>query len=28
MDYRNARAKYVESFWNIVNWEFVAAQMA
>jgi len=28
IDYRNARAKYVESFWNIVNWEFVAAQMA
>ncbi len=28
IDYRNARAKYVESFWNIVNWDFVAAQMA
>ena len=28
IDYRNARAKYVESFWNIVNWEFVAKQMA
>ena len=28
IDYRNARAKYVESFWNIVNWEFAAAQMA
>lgn len=24
IDYRNARAKYVESFWNIVNWDFVA----
>lgn len=24
IDYRNARAKYVESFWNLVNWEFVA----
>lgn len=23
IDYRNARAKYVEIFWNIVNWEFV-----
>ena len=27
IDYRNARAKYVEAFWNLVNWEFVAAQM-
>ena len=24
IDYRNARPKYVESFWNLVNWEFVA----
>jgi Fe-Mn family superoxide dismutase len=24
IDYRNARAKYVESFWKCVNWEFVA----
>ncbi len=24
VDYRNARAKYVEAFWNLVNWEFVA----
>lgn len=23
IDYRNARAKYVESFWDIVNWDFV-----
>ena len=23
VDYRNARAKYIEAFWNIVNWEFV-----
>ncbi len=22
IDYRNARAKYVEAFWNIVNWKF------
>jgi Fe-Mn family superoxide dismutase len=24
IDYRNARAKYVETFWNLVNWDFVA----
>jgi Fe-Mn family superoxide dismutase len=24
IDYRNARAKYVENFWNLVNWKFVA----
>jgi len=24
IDYRNLRAKYVESFWTLVNWEFVA----
>jgi Fe-Mn family superoxide dismutase len=23
IDYRNARPKYVEAFWNIVNWSFV-----
>ncbi len=28
IDYRNARAKYVESYWNLVNWEFAGAQMA
>jgi len=28
VDYRNARPKYVEAFWNLVNWDFVAAQMA
>ncbi len=28
VDYRNARAKYVESFWNIVNWDFVSSNMA
>jgi Fe-Mn family superoxide dismutase len=27
IDYRNARAKYIEAFWNIVNWDFVAANM-
>ena len=25
IDYRNARAKYLEGFWNLVNWDFVAA---
>jgi len=24
IDYRNARPQYVESFWNLVNWDFVA----
>jgi superoxide dismutase, Fe-Mn family len=23
IDYRNARAKYLENFWHLVNWEFV-----
>jgi Fe-Mn family superoxide dismutase len=23
IDYRNARPKYLEAFWNLVNWEFV-----
>jgi len=23
IDYRNARAKYLEAFWNLVNWKFV-----
>ena len=27
IDYRNARPKYVEAFWNLVNWEFVAKQL-
>lgn len=22
IDYRNARAKYIESFWKVINWEF------
>lgn len=25
IDYRNARASYVEKFWNLVNWDFVAS---
>jgi len=28
IDYRNARPKYVEAFWNLANWEFAATQMA
>jgi Fe-Mn family superoxide dismutase len=28
VDYRNARPKYVEAFWNLVNWDYVSAQMA
>ncbi len=28
IDYRNARPKYVETFWNLVNWDFVAANFA
>ncbi len=24
IDYRNARPKYMEAFWNLVNWEFAA----
>lgn len=27
IDYRNARAKYVEAFWEIVNWDFAAANL-
>jgi superoxide dismutase, Fe-Mn family len=25
IDYRNARPKYVEAYWNLVNWKFVEA---
>ena len=28
IDYRNLRPKYVEAFWNLVNWEFVAQNYA
>jgi Fe-Mn family superoxide dismutase len=28
IDYRNARAKYLEAWWNLVNWEFAASNMA
>ncbi|MFM8760580.1 MAG: Fe-Mn family superoxide dismutase, partial [Polynucleobacter victoriensis] len=28
VDYRNARPKYVEAFWNLVSWDFVAKNFA
>jgi len=28
IDYRNARPKYAEAFWNIANWEFAAKNFA
>jgi len=28
VDYRNARPKYVEAFWSLVNWDFVEGNMA
>jgi len=28
IDYRNARPKYIESFWNLVNWDFVNQNLA
>lgn len=27
IDYRNARPKYVEAFWKLVNWDFVARHL-
>ena len=27
IDYRNARPKYVEAFWNLVNWDYVAKNL-
>ncbi len=27
VDYRNARPKYIEAFWNLVNWNFVTENM-
>jgi Fe-Mn family superoxide dismutase len=27
IDYRNARAAYVDAFWKLVNWAFVAKQL-
>ena len=28
IDYRNLRPKYVEAFWNLVNWDFAASNLA
>lgn len=28
IDYRNARPKYLEAFWNLVNWDFAAANLS
>jgi Fe-Mn family superoxide dismutase len=28
LDYKNDRAKFVESFWNVVNWDKIAQRMA
>lgn len=28
IDYRNARPKFLEAFWNLVNWDFVAQNFA
>jgi Fe-Mn family superoxide dismutase len=28
LDYRNARAKYLEAFWKIVNWDFAKANFS
>lgn len=28
IDYRNARPKFVEAFWNLINWDFVAKNYA
>ena len=28
IDYRNARAKYMDAFWKLVNWDFVARNLA
>ena len=27
IDYRNLRAKYMENFWSLVNWDFIAGNM-
>jgi Fe-Mn family superoxide dismutase len=28
IDYRNDRARYLDAFWNIVNWKFVEENLA
>mgnify|MGYP002068032217 CR=1 FL=1 len=27
IDYRNARAEYIEHFWDVVNWDFVGSNL-
>ena len=27
IDYRNARPKYIEAFWSLVNWDFAASRL-
>jgi Fe-Mn family superoxide dismutase len=27
IDYRNAKAKYLEAFWSLINWDFVASNL-
>jgi Fe-Mn family superoxide dismutase len=27
IDYRNARAKYIENFWNIIDWDVVESRI-
>jgi Fe-Mn family superoxide dismutase len=27
IDYRNARANYVDAFWKLANWEFAASNL-
>jgi Fe-Mn family superoxide dismutase len=26
LDYKNERAKFIEAFWNVVNWEYVGCR--
>ena len=28
IDYRNARPKYMEAFWNLVNWDYIGSQLS
>jgi Superoxide dismutase len=28
LDYQNGRGNYVEAWWNLVNWDFAAANYA